>query len=1112
VKTRTATFGYLFVGFIALLLLTGTVHAQNWEQKAGNVATIPNFSSIAYNNNGTYVATSTQAQNSGGNYTFTARIYTSPDLANWTQQDLTPGGAGTDIVITGTGSIGTNSGATGFSINFWNGKFVAWLWFSDSAGGNPTSRIMTSTDGVAWAIQEGNDAFLNVNYQSNQFLATSLSRSYDSGSNTTTLTHKIRTSTDAITWTERYSNTYQSSGHNFSYGGNATFWWDKFFAWLSLWNNSTSPATAVGKLFSSSDGITWNETVTGDGWLGFARLRDTMVVSQHIPASGSTTLKILTSTDDGDTWTEQYNPTVQGTAHISIASNSSDTLVAWTDQTYNNQYTVKMFYSADGITWTEKYNQGFACTGTTSNVSTGYTNPYFTNRIYVNNSGSYTVKIFMSPDGQTWNDTYTTTSSYAIGLAYRNNNFVALGNNGTNAVILRYTGPVTIEYSGTVRDTNNNPVGGATVSLADNQAISTTTSANGRYTLTGITPGSPYTIKIEKNGYRPTYFRPRPYLPPNPHEYSTSMVSSTTHWLYTNEQVTGWGVAANKGFLSCRLTDGLSQYSGGFAGVTFTAASSLHPATPYTVVYSDALGDFGGTSTYPNGRVWVLNVDDGDTVTLNASKAGWNFLPQSYELYGGGATTQNFLGLAAGTIYTISGVARDAATNQPVAGANVSITDIASGVEVARPRTIESGYYMVDLLSAGQYTVRVSRFGYDDSSPPDVVDLSAGSPNKTVNLLMTQLESPTLALSPGWNFISFSKLPLLTDVATMLAQVSPHAKVVWGWNNQTQSWKKWTPDGTGANTLTSVESGKGYWVYMDATGSISTAGWGAPSSTTIHLYDLWNLTGYLGPDHTDPTLALNNVAGRWSIVWGWDNGIWSGKHVSIENLPPPVQALISMNQNKAYWIKVKQGMGTDWVQTVTNYSNATLSGPWILGIGAQSGPYVVGNGTGNITDHAGFDYAGGSYTVQPDGSLSLTMTYISPWPATQIAAYFTSPTRAVVTAMDGSPITGSLLKVSNLSACAGTWTGTVGTANYPISFTVGANGVISSLTFFAGFVSGKMFCESGTAVIFFTANLNEQTDPWNQVRLNGTLSGTTITGVARNDSGTDQGTFTLTKQ
>ena len=249
------------VGFFILLSLTGNAQADDWTQMVGNVSTVSNsFNNIVYGN-GTYVATSVSALNntpSPGNFRFIARVFTSPDLANWTEQ--TPQ---THLMTwTHAGSIGTN----GVALNFFNDTFVAAAYCSDASGTVATSGIYTSTDGVTWSRKyTGTDSSMSLGYGNNTFFAPAIMRSYDASSNTTLLTYKIHSSADGNTWTERYSNAITGSGSLFNLNlSTVSFWYNSYVTWLNITNTSAFP-NITSKLLFSSDGITWTERYTGSG-------------------------------------------------------------------------------------------------------------------------------------------------------------------------------------------------------------------------------------------------------------------------------------------------------------------------------------------------------------------------------------------------------------------------------------------------------------------------------------------------------------------------------------------------------------------------------------------------------------------------------------------------------------------------------------------------------------------------------------------------------------------------------------------------------------------------------------------------------------------------------
>ena len=174
--------------------------------------------------------------------------------------------------------------------------------------------------------------------------------------------------------------------------------------------------------------------------------------------------------------------------------------------------------------------------------------------------------------------------------------------------------------------------------------------------------------------------------------------------------------------------------------------------------------------------------------------------------------------------------------------------------------------------------------------------------------------------------------------------------------------------------------------------------------------------------------------------------------------------------------------------------------------------YVIGDGSGTITGWGAFYMNGGSYQVQANGAFTATLNSTHDNPA-QLSGSFSSPTQVTLT---GS-LTGSLTRVPDPSTCAGTWSGSLnetGGPTYPITFTVDSTGAVTSFTGFQGPVTGGMFSESGKVVAFFKTGLDPNSSPYNQIQLNGTLAGNSITGSYEIDESgnSPNGTFTLTKQ
>jgi hypothetical protein len=163
---------------------------------------------------------------------------------------------------------------------------------------------------------------------------------------------------------------------------------------------------------------------------------------------------------------------------------------------------------------------------------------------------------------------------------------------------------------------------------------------------------------------------------------------------------------------------------------------------------------------------------------------------------------------------------------------------------------------------------------------------------------------PSFPLRQGWNFISLPKLPPSDDIPTVLADVQNKVTIIWGWGSVNQVWQKWTPSGGPSNTLLSLDTGKGYWIYMQTPGAIDVSQWAAVENPLPSALDRgWNLIGYNGTNGLPVSGGLQVISGQWSTIWNWTSGVWNAQ--AVPDLPASVGALTNLYLGRAYWVKMK---------------------------------------------------------------------------------------------------------------------------------------------------------------------------------------------------------------
>ena len=179
---------------------------------------------------------------------------------------------------------------------------------------------------------------------------------------------------------------------------------------------------------------------------------------------------------DGESWT--------GSALLNSSHPAFDR-ITWG----NNNFTAvgsggDIFTSPDGAAWT-------AGTSGTSSELIGAACGNSTT-VAVGDSGT----ILASLDGTTWSARTSGTSNPLVDVAWGNNTFVAVGVDGT---ILQTGFPAIV---GTVKDSGNDPIAGADVSLTVNGSVySVQADTNGIYKILNVPAGADYTVTASKSGY-----------------------------------------------------------------------------------------------------------------------------------------------------------------------------------------------------------------------------------------------------------------------------------------------------------------------------------------------------------------------------------------------------------------------------------------------------------------------------------------------------------------------------------------------------------------------------------------------------------------------------------
>ncbi len=174
------------------------------------------------------------------------------------------------------------------------------------------------------------------------------------------------------------------------------------------------------------------------------------------------------------------------------------------------------------------------------------------------------------------------------------------------------------------------------------------------------------------------------------------------------------------------------------------------------------------------------------------------------------------------------------------------------------------------------------------------------------NIVVLGTPGNSIILYEGWNFVSLPLAPTDSAITSVLEAVSSNIRIVWAYDSATRKWLKWAPGMQAGNgVISSMEAGRGYWLYASADCVLTVTGSAPTPSVTLNQG--WNLVGYTGTNGvTDADTLLSGIDGKWDLFWAWDEG-WALKYSPLFPVPPYSPDFQSVVRGAAYWVRMKQG-------------------------------------------------------------------------------------------------------------------------------------------------------------------------------------------------------------
>lgn len=305
------------------------------------------------------------------------------------------------------------------------------------------------------------------------------------------------------------------------------------------------------------------------------------------------------------------------------------------------------------------------------------------------------------------------------------------------------------------------PLQGVTITQ-EGTANSTTSAANGSFTLNNLPAGTPFRLVMTYPGLVPVYTQ---YF-----ISATSLnLSSTPYYFLTQANL---GLTTGKAAIIATFVD--SSTGQALSGVTATAAG-------YTVLYLDSnAGTFTGSATDQSGIIKILDVTPDTAISVIPVKSGYSFSPQIFSVPANAVLEAGIFGSAAPTSVSFTSKTVIAGSGGiPLAGVTITQVDPSNNNTPTANSTTSgsdgsftltnlpvSTYFRLLMTVSGYMPVYSQRFNYPTAanvnwsnfvyflSPVGSIPLQSGTGVIFARLIDNSTQSPlvgaTAAVTAGY--------------------------------------------------------------------------------------------------------------------------------------------------------------------------------------------------------------------------------------------------------------------------------------------------------------------------------------------------------------------------
>ena len=159
-------------------------------------------------------------------------------------------------------------------------------------------------------------------------------------------------------------------------------------------------------------------------------------------------------------------------------------------------------------------------------------------------------------------------------------------------------------------------------------------------------------------------------------------------------------------------------------------------------------------------------------------------------------------------------------------------------------------------------------------------------------------KSVTYDLLPGWMLVSLPFQLANPDITSVLAPIAGKYSIVWTYRNG--AWQYYAPQLSAGSSLETIDAGTAYWIKMTAPGQLQISG--ATASKNVNLTNGWSFVGYSAASAQPIGPVLGSIAGKYDIVWTYENGQWKYH----DPADPDGGTLSQFQPGNGYWIKMRE--------------------------------------------------------------------------------------------------------------------------------------------------------------------------------------------------------------